>query len=63
MPQKDFYALSAFFNNSIQRVKDDNSHDTPAILVPPKEREQRWFDLQKEIESKRTQINQLSKKS
>ena len=32
---KDFYALSAFFNNTTQRVKDGNIKDTPPILPVP----------------------------
>ncbi len=32
---KDFYALSAFFNNTTQRAKDGNIKDTPPILPVP----------------------------
>ncbi len=32
---KDFYALSAFFNNTTQRVKDGNIQNTPPILPVP----------------------------
>jgi hypothetical protein len=32
---KDFYALSAFFNNTTQKAKDGNSKDTPPILSLP----------------------------
>ena len=34
--QKDFYALSAFFNNTTQRAMDGNVHNTPPILPVPK---------------------------
>jgi mono/diheme cytochrome c family protein len=32
---KDFYALSAFFNNTTQKAKDGNVKDTPPILPVP----------------------------
>ncbi len=32
---KDFYSLSAFFNNTTQRAKDGNIKDTPPILSIP----------------------------
>jgi hypothetical protein len=32
---KDFYALSAFFNNTTQRAKDGNVKDTPPIIQVP----------------------------
>ena len=45
-PQKDFYSLSAFFNNTTQKAKDDNIKDTPPVLVIPKPAdEKRWSEL------------------
>jgi len=33
--QKDFYSMSAFFNNTTQKAMDDNAADTaPAIVIP-----------------------------
>jgi hypothetical protein len=33
--QKDFYSLSAFFNNTTQKAMDGNVKDTPPIVVVP----------------------------
>jgi hypothetical protein len=51
LPQKDFYSLSAFFNNTTQKAMDGNIKDTPPVLVIPKpEDEKRWGELP-EVES------------
>lgn len=48
--QREFYELSAFFNNTTQPVRDGNRKDTPPILtVPRPEDRQRWAELQQEI--------------
>ena len=36
LSQKEFYELAAFFNNTTQRAKDGNIHDTPPILPVPR---------------------------
>ena len=36
LSQKEFYELSAFFNNTTQPAMDGNVHDTPPILPVPK---------------------------
>ena len=36
IPQKDFYALGAFFRNTTQKVMDGNVSDTPPVLVVPR---------------------------
>lgn len=38
--QKEFYALSAFFNNTTQPVMDGNIKDTPPIMVVPQSQDQ-----------------------
>jgi hypothetical protein len=49
LTQKDFYALSALFNNITMNAMDGNIKDTPPILVLPKpEDEKRWGALQGE---------------
>ncbi len=49
---KDFYAMSAFFNNTTQRAMDGNVQDTPPIvLVPRQEDRARWELLTKELAS------------
>ena len=48
--QKDFYSLSAFFNNTTQNVMDGNVHNTPPIVSVPKLEDRPRFDaLAKEI--------------
>ena len=48
--QKDFYAMSAFFNNTTQKAMDGNIKDTPPIIVIPKPADEtRWQKLVDEI--------------
>ena len=48
--QKDFYSLSAFFNNITQKAMDGNIKATPPVLVVPKpEDDVRWQKLAEEI--------------
>ena len=48
--QKDFYAMSAFFNNTSQGAMDGNIPNTPpTIFVPRTEDRPRWDVLAKEI--------------
>ena len=50
LSQKEFYELSAFFNNTTQNVMDGNVHDTPPILpVPKPEDRPRFAVLEKDI--------------
>jgi hypothetical protein len=50
LSQKEFYELSAFFNNTTQAAMDGNIHDTPPILpVPRVEDRQRFAVLDREI--------------
>ncbi|MBX9582298.1 MAG: DUF1553 domain-containing protein [Gemmataceae bacterium] len=48
--QKDFYSLSAFFNNTTQRAMDGNIQNTPPVVpVPKADDRSRWAALGKEI--------------
>jgi hypothetical protein len=48
LSQKEFYELSAFFNNTTQAVRDGNIKDTPPIVVAPLPADRdRWFALEK----------------
>jgi cytochrome c553 len=48
--QKEFYQLSAFFNNTTQKVRDGNVRDTPPIIrVPLPQDERRYSELLSEI--------------
>ncbi len=42
--QKDFYALSAFFNNTTQNVMDGNVHNTPPIISVPRPEDRPRYD-------------------
>ena len=43
IPQKDFYALTAFFRNTTQNAMDGNVSDTPPIVVVPAAQDRaRW---------------------
>jgi mono/diheme cytochrome c family protein len=44
--QKDHYALEAFFNNTTERIMDNNRPDPPPIVVVPADRDRpRWLEL------------------
>ncbi|MBZ2176410.1 MAG: DUF1553 domain-containing protein [Acidobacteria bacterium] len=44
--QKDFYALTAFYRNTLQRPLDGNIYDTPPVLLVPRpEDRSRWQSL------------------
>lgn len=48
--QKDFYALSAFFNNTTQNAMDGNVQNTPPIIpVPRADDRQRYDQIAKEL--------------
>jgi len=50
LSQKEFYELSAFFNNTSQGARDGNIYDTPPILpVPRVEDRPRFAALEKEL--------------
>ena len=55
--QKEFYELSAFFNNTTQAARDGNIQDTPPILPVPKlEDRSRFAALEKELPSAKTAV-------
>ncbi|WP_435006079.1 DUF1553 domain-containing protein [Tundrisphaera lichenicola] len=50
--QREFYELSAFFNNTTQRAMDGNVKDTPPIVFVPEESDRaRWSVLVGEVET------------
>ncbi len=60
--QKDFYALSAFFNNTTQGAMDGNISNTPpTIFVPRNEDRPRYDVLAKEIAGLKEQIDARKK--
>jgi hypothetical protein len=57
LTMKDFYSLSAFFNNTTQGAMDGNIKDTPPIVfVPQLEDRPRWDALVKELAEARKQV-------
>jgi hypothetical protein len=55
--QKEFYQLSAFFNNTTQGAMDGNIKDTPpVVVVPPPPDRPRWDALAKELAEARKQV-------
>ncbi len=60
--QRDFYSLSAFFNNTTQGALDGNIRDTPPILfVPTRTDRPRWDELAQEIKSVESKIGARKK--
>ncbi|WP_148075359.1 DUF1553 domain-containing protein [Bythopirellula goksoeyrii] len=61
LTQKEFYELSAFFNNTTQAAMDGNIKDTPPVVVVPQDEDlDRWdvvheslADIRKKLESRR----------
>ncbi|HET6572920.1 MAG TPA: DUF1553 domain-containing protein [Fimbriiglobus sp.] len=50
LPQRDFYALSAFFNNTTQGARDGNIPNTPPVVpVPRPEDRARWEVVAKQV--------------
>lgn len=50
LSQREFYELSAFFNNTTQAVRDGNIQDTPpTVFVPARADRERWEYLQQEL--------------
>ncbi len=57
LSQKEFYELSAFFNNTTQPVMDGNRQDTPPIVVVPKtEDRDRWGTIDADIAAASTAV-------
>ena len=55
--QREFYELSAFFNNTTQDAMDGNIKDTPPVLfVPSAEDRPKWDALGKEIETAKAEV-------
>ena len=62
LSQKEFYELSAFFNNTTQAAMDGNIHDTPPILpVPKPEDRPRFAELEQAIPPARAAVEERKK--
>lgn len=59
LSQKEFYQLSAFFNNTTQKAMDGNVKDTPpAIVIARPEEQGRWEALPGETKDAEKQVEQ-----
>jgi hypothetical protein len=55
--QKDHYALEAFFNNTTERIMDNNRPDPPPVVIVPDERDRpRWLELEAQRTSMRARM-------
>lgn len=55
--QKEFYSLSAFFNNTTQKAMDGNVKDTPPIAVVPRDEDrEKWKTLSPRIKDAEKKI-------
>ena len=62
LTQKEFYQLSAFFNNTTQKPMDGNVKDTPPVLVIPRpDEEARWSALQAETKDNESELGERKK--
>ncbi len=62
LPQKEFYALSAFFNNTTQAAMDGNVKDTPPVIFVPKpEDKKRWEAVAAELPTVRKELDERKK--
>jgi hypothetical protein len=62
LTMRDFYSMSAFFNNTTQGAMDGNIKDTPPILTVPKPEDRpRWEVLSKELSELRGQAETRKK--
>lgn len=64
LSQKEFYQLSAFFNNTTQKAMDGNVKDTPPTVVVARPEEQtRWNELQPQIKAASKRIEDRKKEA
>jgi mono/diheme cytochrome c family protein len=56
--QKEFYSLSAFFNNTTQAAKDGNIANTPPVVpVPRPEDRKRWDEIQAQAAAAKAKLD------
>lgn len=62
LSQKEFYQLSAFFNNTTQKAMDGNVKDTPPTVVVARPEEQaRWDELQPQLKAASQRVEERKK--
>jgi hypothetical protein len=58
LSQKEFYELSAFFNNTTQRPMDGNVKDTPPVVAAPlRDDRPRWNELQQLVPEAQARVD------
>ncbi|HYT92992.1 MAG TPA: DUF1553 domain-containing protein, partial [Gemmataceae bacterium] len=58
LPMRDFYSMSAFFNNTPQGAMDGNIPNTPPVIVVPRREDRaRWEVISKELSALRAQAD------
>src|SRR5207249_9406427 len=58
LSQKEFYSMSAFFNNTTQKAMDGNVKDTPPIVVVPAAKDlPRWQKLPPEVQAAKKKVD------
>ena len=58
LSQREFYEMSAFFNNTTQGARDGNIKDTPpVVVVPTVEDRPRWAELKTEVPAAQEQLD------
>jgi len=57
LTMRDFYSLSAFFDNTTQPVRDGNIKDTPPVVVVPRREDRaRWDVLERELQDLKAKL-------
>lgn len=60
--QREFYELSAFFNNTTQAVRDGNVKDTPPVVVVPRGADRkRWNELRSLVSEAKQKVGARKK--
>jgi hypothetical protein len=55
--QRDFYSLSAFFNNTTQNAMDGNVHNTPPIIPVPRAQDRaRYEEISRDLDAVRKKL-------
>jgi hypothetical protein len=59
LSQKEFYSLSAFFNNTTQKAMDGNVQNTPPVVVVPMEQDRaKWESLSPRIDAAKAKVDE-----
>lgn len=60
IPQRDFYAMSAYFRNTTQKALDGNVKDSPPIVrIPPAADRERFAALVEQVRTTKAELEQI----